>query len=384
MKGHIRERGKGNWYAVLDVFDPETGERKRKWHKLEATSKKEAETEKAALITQLATGAYIDPHKTTLAEYLERWLTAVKPSVSPRTFERYTELIRKNINPLLGSVQLKKLKGPQIAQAYTRALEIGRRDRKGGLSRQTVVHVHRVLKMALKQAVLWKLVHFNEADAVKPPKPDKHKMNTYDVEQTATMLAVLKGQRIYIPALLAAMCGLRRGEISALKWGRVDLDGGNLRIEESCEQMNDGSVRIKEPKSGRGRTVALPASVCDELRLHKLKQAQDLLRIGVRVTNESFVAALENGNMMRPTFITHEWVKALDDTPLARIRFHDLRHAHATHMLSSGVHPKVASERLGHSKVGITLDLYSHVLPGMQEDAVAKVDAAFNAVKKQH
>src|SRR5262245_6525204 len=155
MKGHIRERGKGNWYAVLDVFDPETGERKRKWHKLEAKGKKEAETEKAALITQLATGAYIDPHKTTLAEYLERWLTAVKTSVSPRTFERYTELIRKNINPLLGGVLLKKLKGPQIAQAYTRALEIGRRDRTGGLSRQTVVHVHRVLKMALKQAVLW-------------------------------------------------------------------------------------------------------------------------------------------------------------------------------------------------------------------------------------
>src|SRR5262245_56071850 len=191
------------------------------------------------------------------------------------------------------------------------------------------------------------------------------------------MLAVLKGQRIYVPALLAAMCGLRRGEISALRWGRVDLDAGYLRIEESCEQMNDGTVRIKEPKSGRGRTVALPASVCDELRAHKLKQAQDLLRIGVRVTNESFVAALENGNMMRPTFITHEWVKALDGTALPRCRFHDLRHAHATHMLGSGVHPKVASERLGHATVGLTLDTYSQVIPGMQEDAVARIDEGF-------
>jgi integrase len=381
MKGHVRERGKGNWYAVLDAFDPVTGKRKRKWHKLEASGKKEAETEKAALVTQLASASYIDAKRITLANYLERWLTATKPSVSPRTFERYAELVRKNIVPLLGATQLKKLNGIQIAEAYTKALESGRRNGSGGLSPQTVLHMHRVLKGALKQAVLWKLVHFNEAAAVRPPKPDKRRMNTYDMDQTATMLDALKGKRIYIPALLAALCGLRRGEISALRWGRVDLDNSNLKIEESVEQMN-GSVRLKEPKSGRSRSVALPASVRDALRAHKLQQAQDLLKIGVRVANDSFVAALEDGSMMQPTFITHEWVRAIKDTALPRTRFHDLRHAHATHMLSSGVHPKVASERLGHSKVGITLDLYSHVLPGMQEDAVAKVDAAYKAATK--
>ena len=146
------------------------------------------------------------------------------------------------------------------------------------------------------------------------------------------MLDALKGQRIYIPALLAALCGLRRGEISALRWGRVDLETSNLKIEESAEQMN-GSVRIKEPKSGRSRTVALPASVRDELRAHKFHQAQDMLRIGVRVTNNSFVAALENGDMMQPTFITHEWVRAIKDTALPRIPLPRsaprTRHAHA-------------------------------------------------------
>jgi Phage integrase, N-terminal SAM-like domain len=124
MKGHIRERSKGNWYTVLDVFDAETGKRKRKWHKLDATGKKEAETEKAALITQLATGAYIDPQKTTLAAYLERWLTATKPSVSPRTFERYGEIVRKNINPLLGSALLKKLNGLQICRSLHKGFGI--------------------------------------------------------------------------------------------------------------------------------------------------------------------------------------------------------------------------------------------------------------------
>ena len=129
-------------------------------------------------------------------------------------------------------------------------------------------------------------------------------------------------------------------------------------------------------------SVALPPSVRDALRTYKLKQSQDMLRLGVRITEDSFVASLEDGSMMQPTFITHEWVRVVHETALPRIRFHDLRHAHATHLLSSGVHPKVASERLGHSRVGITLDRYSHVLPGMQEDAAAKVDAAFKAAKK--
>ena len=381
MKGHVRERGKGNWYAVIDLRDPATGERKRKWHSLEANGKREAELACSRLILQLENGSYIDPKKTTLAEYLERWLSTTKPNVSPRTHERYAEIVRKNIIPLLGSVMLKKLDGLQIADAFRKALESGRRDGKGGLSPRTVHHMHRVLKGALKQAVLWRLVHFNEAAAVKSPKVEKRRMNTYDMNQTAAMLEAVKGQRIYIPALLAALCGLRRGEISALRWGRVDLENDSIKIVESAEQMN-GSVRLKEPKSGRTRTVALPPSVRDELRAHRLRQREDMFKIGVRVADDSFVTALEDGSMMQPTFITHEWVRVIQKTALLRIRFHDLRHAHATHMLASGVHPKVASERLGHSKVGITLDLYSHVMPGMQEDAVAKVDAAFRAAKK--
>ena len=127
----------------------------------------------------------------------------------------------------------------------------------------------------------------------------------------------------------------------------------------------------------------MSATVVDELKAHRLRQAQDLLKIGVRLTDDHFVAALEDGSMMQPTFITHEWGRLINATALPRVRFHDLRHAHATHLLASGVHPKVASERLGHSKVGITLDLYSHVMPGMQEDAVAKVDAALKAAQRK-
>ena len=136
---------------------------------------------------------------------------------------------------------------------------------------------------------------------------------------------------------------------------------------------------IKEPKSGRPRTIALSETVIEELRAYRIKQAQELLRLGLRVTETTFVCTREDGQPLRPHTLTHDWERKLSKTALPRIRFHDLRHAHATHLLSSGVHPKVASEPLGHSKVGITLDLYSHVLPGMQADAVARVDEALRA-----
>ena len=125
-----------------------------------------------------------------------------------------------------------------------------------------------------------------------------------------------------------------------------------------------------------GRSVALSSTVVEELRQHKLRQAEELLRFGASQGNDGFVVAQFNGSPVQPNSLTHEWYRLLAKTALPRIRFHDLRHGHATHLLASGVHPKIASERLGHSKVGITLDLYSHVLPGMQADAAKQVDEA--------
>jgi integrase len=173
---------------------------------------------------------------------------------------------------------------------------------------------------------------------------------------------------------------LRRGEVCALRWGRVDLDSASLSIVESLEQTKAG-LRFKSPKSGKGRTVALSASVVDELRAHRIQRAQELLRLGQRLSDDDLVIGHADGSMMSPIYISQLWARKISNTRLARLRFHDLRHAHATHLLANGVHPKVASERLGHSRVGITLDLYSHVIPGMQEDAAAMVDRALSAAR---
>jgi integrase len=377
MKGHIRERSHGHWAIVIDVRDPETGERKRRWHSFTGT-KREAQVECARLLTEQKAGTAVDPSRTTVAAFLERWLEHMQSQVSPRSHERYAELCRKNLAPLLGNLKLTKLQPAHISTAYAKALTSGRRDGSGGLSARTVTHMHRVLRQALQQAVQWQMLSRNPADACKPPKIERKPMRTYDLAQTAELLAAMRGTRFFIPVVLGALCGLRRGEIAALRWGQVDLDKGQLAVVQSAEQTRSG-VRYKEPKSGRTRTIALSATVVEELRAHRIRQAQELLRLGLRSTDASFVCAREDGQPLQPLTLTHDWGRKLSKTALPRIRFHDLRHAHATHLLSSGVRPKVASERLGHSKVGITLDLYSHVLPGMQEDAVARVDDALRA-----
>ena len=135
----------------------------------------------------------------------------------------------------------------------------------------------------------------------------------------------------------------------------------------------------RRPRAGRGRAVALPAVAVAELRAHRLRQAEELLRLGVRATADSFVCAREDGEPQQPNSIGHAWDRFLAATDLPRIRFHDLRHSHATAMLARNIHPKIVSERLGHSRVALTLDTYSHVIPGMQEEAAAAIDAAFSA-----
>jgi integrase len=265
-----------------------------------------------------------------------------------------------------------------ISRAYAQALASGRSDGKGGLAPRTVHHMHRILKQSLRQAVKWQMLARNPVDAVDAPKVRQKQLETYDIASTAVLIEAVRHTRIFVPTLLAVLCGLRRGEIVALRWRNVNLVKGTIAVVESAEQTKD-TVTYKDTKSGRGRSVALSVTVIEELKAWRVRQAQELLVVGQRPTAETFVVTQANGKPVQPRGLSHEWVRIIQDTTLPRIRFHDLRHAHATHLLAAGVHPKIASERLGHSKVGITLDLYSHVMPGMQEDAAARVDDVLRA-----
>ena len=157
MKGHIRERSPGHWAIILDVRDPRTGERKRRWHCFVGT-KRQAQIECARLVLETQKGTLVDPTRETVAAFLERWIEHMQGQVSPRSLERYAELCRKNLAPLLGGLALAKLQPAHISQAYAKALASGRRDGKGGLSARTVTHMHRVLREALQQALAWQLL----------------------------------------------------------------------------------------------------------------------------------------------------------------------------------------------------------------------------------
>jgi len=377
MKGHIRQRSPGHWAIVLEMRDPETGRRRRKWHSFKGT-KREAQVACSRLIAELSGGAYIEPTRTTVAQFLDRWLDHVKTQVAPRTHERYVELAKKSIAPLIGNIVLTKLQPVTISAAYSKALVEGRRDGKGGLSPRTVGHMHRVLRQALQQAVRWQLLARNPADAVRPPKVERVKMRALDATESAALLEAIRSTRMFVPVMLALTCGMRRGEITALRWRAVDLGNAQVSVMASAEQTAAG-VREKETKSGRARTVSLTGLAVEELRCHKARQAEELLRVGVRQTDDTHVVAQTDGQPLMPQSLTHEFARFIAGAKLPRVRFHDLRHSHATHLLANGVHPKIAQERLGHASVGTTLDLYSHVLPGMQADAASRVDAALKA-----
>ncbi len=202
MKGHIRERSPGHFAIVLETRDPATGKRRRKWHSFTGT-KRMAQIECARLISERQRGTYLEPNKTTVAQFLDRWLADVKSRVSPKTFERYEQVCHKNIVPLLGAVLLPKLKPAEISKAYAEALTSGRRKGTGGLSPRTVHHMHVVLKGALAQALKWEMLVRNPAGAVDPPKVGHSTMRIYDLGQTAELFEIARGKRIYVPAILA-------------------------------------------------------------------------------------------------------------------------------------------------------------------------------------
>jgi len=175
---------------------------------------------------------------------------------------------------------------------------------------------------------------------------------------------------------------MRRGEVLGLRWKNVDLQRRTLRVVESIEQTKTG-LRFKAPKTEKARAITLPAYAVEELRRLKARQAEELLMLAIRQNGQTLVCGQADGNPLQPRSLTHEFTRLVARfKDLPRVRFHDLRHSHATQMLLAGVHPKIAQERLGHSTITTTLDLYSHLTDTMQTDAAARLDAVFRVALK--
>jgi integrase len=339
-------------------------------------TRKDAERELTRLLRTADTGEHVDPSRMTVGQWLELWLDTIRAEVSPKTHESYTEIVRCYLKPAFGNTRLDKLAPPEIQKASNAWT---RQDGKP-LSPRTRRYIHVILKSSLARAVEQNIIARNPADVLRPPRIEKKEITTHTVEQSASLLESIRHLHVYWPILLAVTSGMRRGEILAIRWKNIDLERGVARVVQSLEQTKEG-LRFKDAKTHQNRAINLPPFVVEELRRLKLYQAEQLLGIGVRQTGETLVCCREDGEPKQPASVTGEFARLRNKIKhLPRVRFRDLRHSHATQLLADGVHPKIAQERLGHSTITTTMDLYSHVTDTMQADAAARVDAAFRTV----
>jgi integrase len=381
----FRERSPGSWELRYSLgVDPATGKRRVATVTVRGDRKK-AEIELRRLLRSRDTGEHVDPTRLAVRDWLGIWIDAVRTEVSPKTFERYSEIVRNFLVPAFGNLPITKLAPSHIQKGYADWAVSGRLDGKdGGLAPRTRRHIHRIFRAALDRAVEQQVIARNPADPLKKrlPKVERTELTTLTAKESVQLLAAIAHSRIYWPTLIALATGMRRGEILALRWRNVDLERGTVRVVESLEQTKT-SIRFKAPKAEKTRAITLPAFAVEELRRLKREQAEELLKIGVRQTAESLLCSRADGAPHRPLSLTYEFARFMSRlTDLPRVRFHDLRHRHATQLLASGVHPKVAQERLGHSTISTTLDLYSHMSDTLQSDAAARLNTVFQSAKQ--
>lgn len=386
MRGRIfqqKKQAKGSWTVIIDLpRDTISGKRRQKWITVKGT-KRDAEKRLREFLYQLDTGGFVEPVKKNLAEFLEQWLRDYAAiNTAPRTYERYVELVRYHLAPGLGSIPLISLNPHHIQTYYGNALQTGRRDGKGGLSARTVHHIHRLLFEALKYAVKYNMIGRNPAEAADPPRPEFKEMTCADADGVNRLLQTVKDSYYYPLLFTVVYTGLRRSEILALRWQNVDLDMATMSVTDTLHHMKDGRFIVRQPKSKHGRrNIALSPALAILLREHKAKQAELKKALGLELQDGDFVFAHPDGSLLRPDSISHGFRKIAARAGLPALRFHDLRHTHATLLLKQGVHPKIVSERLGHSSIAITLDTYSHVLPGLQEDAARRFEQGLQQAK---
>jgi len=370
MTGHIRKRG-NSYSVVIDIGVDETGKRKQKWHSGYKT-KKEAEKAMVQLVSDIEKGEYINPSNITLAQFLDEWLEdSKKPHLAPKTYELYEAIIRLYFKPLLGERVLSKLTPSIIQRYYTHLRE------KTDLSNTTINYHHKLLRQALDHAVKWLYITKNPCDITEAPKKNKPEMQAWSIADAQKAQKIFKDTPINLHIMLALYTGMRKGEICALRWSDIDFANATCTVRRTAQRVSRKLI-FKEPKSEKSaRLVVLQQSIIEILKYEKKKQAENRLLHGSSYITEfeGHISVREDGHYIEPGYVSKKFQKILTKNPeLPKIRFHDLRHTNASMMLASGIDMKTMSERLGHSQIGITMDLYAHVSVDMQRKAIKKLE----------
>lgn len=360
-EGSIHQRKDGRWCASMGI-----GKGKRK-HFLGKTRSEVAKKLTAAMKGRDDGLPTVDERQT-MARFLAGWIEGKRTSARPGTIRGYESKIRIHITPELGTVTLAKLLPQRLQRFFNDKLA-------SGLAPQTVHHLRAILRAALSDAVKWGLVARNAADLVDPPRVTHEEFRPLAPAEAQALLVAVSGSRLEALYSVELGLGLRQGEALGLRWDDIDFDAGTLRVSQSLQRI-EKKFELVEPKTSRSRrTLALPAIATTALRAHRTTQLEERLAAGPMWEEHGLVFTRADGKPLHGSSVTREFQRMLERAGLRRLRFHDMRHACASLLIAQGVHPRVVMETLGHSQIGITMNLYSHVLPEAQRQAAAQMDA---------
>lgn len=367
MSGHIRRRG-DHWYVVVELpRDPRTGKRRQRTFRVQGT-KRDAERLLREKLHAFDHGTHVEPNTMTVADWLKKWLRdSVEDHVRAKTARDYHERANQ-ITAHLGQIRLMELTALDVEAMYRRLADLG-------LSSRTIRYDHTVLRKAVDDAVRLGLVGRNVVASARPPRLQQREMSVLTKEQAQALLMAAHGDRLETFVRLALATGMRKGEMLGLWWSDIDWDAGCLYVRRSLSG-HGSRKQLTEPKNRTSRrTVTLDATTLQHLRRHRRQHLERRLGEEVGRGNSDLVFVTAAGKPMDPRNVARSFKRLLAKAGLPpTVRIHDLRHTHATLLFEAGEHPKVVSERLGHSSIQITLDVYTHMVPHLQREAATVIE----------
>lgn len=378
----LQKRGNDSWLLVVEAGTNADNSRRRLTKTVRAKGIREARKLLAEFEVEVESGHYIAPEKMTFAAFVEEWKEKyAQHELGIKTLDIYSRFLKNRILPVFGHMRLDKIQPFHIVNFISDLSKEGSRQdgKKGPLSSGTVQYNHRIIKNIFSRAVEWKLIKSNPAADIKKHKVKRKEIEVYDEDEVTLLFELLENEpmkwRILI--MLAITTALRRGELVGLEWGHVDLNKGILEVKQSISHSINGQRIISEPKTDKSnRKVSLSDNVIEHLKEYYLESRKKRLALGDawKGGDHFFVFSNDEGNAYYPE-TPYLWFRAfLKKHGLKYIRFHDLRHTSATLLINKGVHAKLISERLGHSNISTTMNIYGHALQSADKDAANKLD----------
>ena len=373
MRGHIRRKGEYSWQITLDTGTGPDGKRRRYFETIHGR-KSDVQKRLNELLVNLEKGIHTPPGRLTVGEHLHNWLEGyVKTNCSQRTLDGYQSIIECHLIPAFGQLQLKHLHPQAIQSYYGKAVE--------KLSPRTVAKHHRLLSQALKYAVRQGFLARNPCELVDSPSWKGKAMRTLTPGEVEVLFTIAEDNYYYPVYYTAVSTGLRQAELLGLRWRDIDLYMLSISVSRVLYKRR-GICQFKEPKTAHSRRrVAMTPKLALYLREYKAERERLSRELGKELALDDLVFPSIEGKPLDPCVLSHNFTRIVKKAGLENVRFHDLRHTFASLMLLRGGKPKVVSEALGHSSVAFTMDTYSHIIEGMQGDAMALLDEVLPAGK---